>query len=75
MVRTIKKQLVRRTLELLKEIASREAKDDARPDYDTFWESFGRYIKLGVIEDTTNKYACKSPACNKQSLSSMHHVL
>ena len=50
-VRVIRKQLVRKTLDMLKEIAGRESGDD----YATFWEAFGKNIKLGVIEDADNR--------------------
>ena len=53
-VRVIKKQLVKRSLDLLKEVASRPAKD-GKNDYETFWDAFGKFIKLGAIEDQTNK--------------------
>ncbi len=53
-VRVIRKQLVKRTLDLLKEVAARPEKE-GRSDYDTFWESFGKFIKLGAIEDQANK--------------------
>ena len=49
-VRVIKKQLVKRSLDMMAEIASRPEKD-GRSDYDTFWDSFGKFIKLGAIED------------------------
>ena len=64
MVRTIKRQLVRRTLEMLTDLAKRPAKDpeaDApegstpSSDYSIFWESFGKYIKLGVLDDQANR--------------------
>ncbi len=51
MVRTIKRQLVKRALDMLSDIAKRE--DPA--DYVAFWEAFGRNIKLGVIEDQGNR--------------------
>ena len=54
MVRVIKRQLVKRSLELLKEIAGRPEKDGKR-DYETFWDAFGKFIKLGAIEDQANK--------------------
>ena len=50
-VRTIKRQLVKRALDMLGDIAKRE--DSA--DYTAFWEAFGRNIKLGVIEDQANR--------------------
>lgn len=54
MVRVIKKQLVKRTLDMLKDIAARPEKD-GKKDYDTLWDSFGKFIKLGAIEDQANK--------------------
>jgi HSP90 family molecular chaperone len=50
-VRMIKRQLMKRALDMLGEIAKRE--DPA--DYAAFWEAFGRNIKLGVIEDQSNR--------------------
>lgn len=50
-VRAMRKQLVKRSIDLISEIASREDKKD----YETFWESFGRFIKLGVVEDSANR--------------------
>eukprot|EP00891_Asterochloris_glomerata_P006984 jgi/Astpho2/6984/e_gw1.00107.206.1_t len=55
-VRTIKRQLVKRSLELLKDIAARPS-EDPRGDYNTFWDAFGRNIKIGVIEDQANRDA------------------
>ncbi len=53
-MRVIKKQLVKRSLELLREVAARPESDGKR-DYDTFWDAFGKFIKLGAIEDQANK--------------------
>ncbi len=53
-VRVIKKQLVKRSLDLLKEVAERPEKD-GKKDYETFWDAFGKFIKLGAIEDQANK--------------------
>mmetsp|Transcript_17765 Transcript_17765/g.57471 ORF Transcript_17765/g.57471 Transcript_17765/m.57471 type:complete len:774 (+) Transcript_17765:76-2397(+) len=50
-VRTIRKQIVRKSLDMVKEIAGREDK----ADYKMFWEAFGRNIKLGCIEDEGNR--------------------
>lgn len=41
-VRVIRKQLVKRSLDMLKEIAGRPADDKGKSDYDTFYEAFGR---------------------------------
>ncbi|KAK9839204.1 hypothetical protein WJX81_001136 [Elliptochloris bilobata] len=54
-VRVIKKQLVKRALDMLKEVADRPAAEGKPADYSTLWESFGKYIKLGAIEDNANK--------------------
>jgi heat shock protein beta len=53
-VRVIKRQLVKRTLDMLKSIAERP-EDDPKGAYSQFWESFGRNIKLGLLEDQANK--------------------
>ncbi|KAK9820290.1 hypothetical protein WJX72_008653 [[Myrmecia] bisecta] len=53
-VRTIRKQLVRRSLDMLKEIAGRP-EEDGKSDYLTFWEAFGKMLKLGAVEDQANK--------------------
>lgn len=57
MVRVIKKQLVKRALDMLKEVAERPSVEGKPSDYNTLWESFGKYIKLGAIEDNANKCA------------------
>ena len=49
-VRAIRKQLIKRTLDAIKSMAA----DDA-DSYKTFWEAFGRNIKLGVLEDEANR--------------------
>ncbi len=42
-MRVIRKQLVRRSLEMMEELAAKEGGED----YKTFWEAFGRNIKVG----------------------------
>lgn len=54
-VRVIKRQLVKRSLDMLTEIAKRPAEGDKKSDYSTFWEAFGRNLKLGCIEDQGNR--------------------
>ena len=49
-VRVIRRRLVSKTLGMLNEISKRE-----NEDYKTFWEGFGRQLKLGVIEDVANR--------------------
>ena len=51
-VRVMRKRLIRKTLDMLKEISKRD-----NDDYATFWDAFGRNLKLGVIEDTANRDA------------------
>jgi heat shock protein beta len=50
-VRVMRKRLLRKSLDMLAEIAGRPDKKD----YNSFWEAFGRNIKLGIIEDTANR--------------------
>lgn len=50
-VRVIRKQLIRRSLEMITDLAEKEGGED----YKTFWESFGKNLKLGIIEDTENR--------------------
>jgi heat shock protein beta len=50
-VRVMRKRLLRKTLDMIKEVAEREDKKD----YNTFWEAFGRNLKLGIIEDSANR--------------------
>lgn len=52
-MRVMRKQLVKRSLDMMEELA--EAEDSKA--YDLFWESFGRQLKLGCIEDQGNKEA------------------
>jgi len=49
-VRIIRKRLIRKTFDMLREIAGRD-----NDEYDTFWDNFGRNLKLGVIEDADNR--------------------
>merc|ERR1712003_427643 len=48
-LKVIRKNLVKKVMELMEEIA--EDKDN----YKTFYEQFGRNIKLGIHEDSTNR--------------------
>merc|ERR1712019_75666 len=48
-LRVIKKNLVKKCLEMFAEIAEKA------DDYKKFWEQFGKCLKLGVHEDSTNR--------------------
>ncbi|GMN42083.1 hypothetical protein TIFTF001_011295 [Ficus carica] len=50
LVRIMRKRLVRKTFDMIQDISESENKED----YKKFWENFGRFIKLGCIEDTGN---------------------
>ena len=62
-MRTIKKQLVKRSLEMLEDLAKRPAKPaeenagDSTSDYTVFFDAFGKYLKLGVLDDEANRWA------------------
>jgi len=47
----INKRLLRKSLDMVREIESDE--DDSK--YIMFWNNFGKYLKVGVIEDARNK--------------------
>lgn len=65
-VRAIRKQLVKRSLDMIADIAKRapasemegdaeNAEKQSSDDYATFWEAFGKNLKLGIIEDSANR--------------------
>jgi len=47
----IRKRLVKKSLDMIKDIENDE--DDTK--YTMFWNNFGKYIKVGVIEDDANR--------------------
>ena len=47
-IQVIRKKLVRKTLDMIKKIAEEHYNDK-------FWKEFGTNIKLGVIEDHSNR--------------------
>ncbi|KAF5745335.1 hypothetical protein HS088_TW07G00919 [Tripterygium wilfordii] len=49
-VRIMRKRLVRKSFDMIQEISENENKED----YKKFWENFGRFIKLGCVEDSGN---------------------
>ncbi|XP_047325538.1 endoplasmin homolog [Impatiens glandulifera] len=70
-LKTIKKKLIRKALDMIRKLAEEdpeesndkdknveESSDDAnekKGQYATFWSRFGKSIKLGIIEDATNR--------------------
>lgn len=49
-VRIMRKRLVRKTFDMIEELSQGENKED----YKKFWENFGKFLKLGCIEDAGN---------------------
>eukprot|EP00584_Thalassiosira_punctigera_P016732 CAMPEP_0172555084 /NCGR_PEP_ID=MMETSP1067-20121228/57903_1 /TAXON_ID=265564 ORGANISM="Thalassiosira punctigera, Strain Tpunct2005C2" /NCGR_SAMPLE_ID=MMETSP1067 /ASSEMBLY_ACC=CAM_ASM_000444 /LENGTH=749 /DNA_ID=CAMNT_0013343593 /DNA_START=27 /DNA_END=2276 /DNA_ORIENTATION=+ len=47
----INKRLVRKSLDMIRDIAA----DEDESKYIMFWNNFGKYLKVGVIEDSRNK--------------------
>ncbi|KAG4111080.1 hypothetical protein ERO13_D13G086300v2 [Gossypium hirsutum] len=54
LVRIMRKRLVRKTFDMIQEISESENKEVHSMDYKKFWENFGRFLKLGCIEDSGN---------------------
>merc|ERR1712159_534234 len=67
-LKTIKKKLVRKALDMLRKLAEegKDAEDDGeKPEgeetdveetkYEKFWKNFGKAMKLGIIEDASNR--------------------
>ncbi|XP_044493783.1 heat shock protein 90-5, chloroplastic-like [Mangifera indica] len=49
-VRIMRKRLVRKTFDMIQDISESENKED----YKKFWENFGKFLKLGCVEDSGN---------------------
>jgi molecular chaperone HtpG len=47
----INKRLVRKSLDMIRDLAE----DDDENKYIMFWNNFGKYLKVGIIEDDKNK--------------------
>eukprot|EP01036_Dinobryon_divergens_P024372 gene24370-32817_t len=45
-LRIIKQRLVKKSIEMMSDLASRNV-----TEYNTFWKNFGKYLKVGIIED------------------------
>merc|ERR1712070_380784 len=46
----INKRLIRKSLDMIRDIAE----DEDKTKYITFWNNFGKYLKVGMIEDNKN---------------------
>ena len=84
-LKTIKKKLVRKALDMIRKLAEEgqdddddeeaavaadDSADEEETKYDKFWKNYGKAIKLGIIEDASNRtrlaklmrfYTSKSP--------------
>lgn len=49
--RVVKKQLLRRSLDMIEGLATSEKPND----FNTFYEAFGKRLKMGVIEDSASR--------------------
>merc|ERR1719281_1665475 len=49
----ISKRLVRKSLDMIKEIADDTSEEGSQ--YIMFWNNFGKYLKVGIIEDEKNR--------------------
>ncbi|KAK4782224.1 hypothetical protein SAY86_016326 [Trapa natans] len=70
-LKTIKKKLIRKALDMIRKIAEEDPdestdkdkkdvdnsgeEDEKKGQYTKFWNEFGKSIKLGIIEDATNR--------------------
>ncbi|CAN6582475.1 unnamed protein product [Malus baccata var. baccata] len=69
-LKTIKKKLIRKALDMIRKLAEEDPDessdkdnkeveksedDEKRGQYTRFWNEFGKSIKLGIIEDATNR--------------------
>jgi len=63
-LKTIKKKLVRKVLDMIRKMADGEDDEDTPEEakekgeetqYDKFWKQYGKAIKLGIIEDSSNR--------------------
>lgn len=49
-LRIIKQRLVKKSVDMMAELADRNA-----TQYQTFWKNFGKYVKVGIIEDEKSR--------------------
>ncbi|KAE8656450.1 Endoplasmin-like protein [Hibiscus syriacus] len=53
-LKTIKKKLIRKALDMI-QVEKSGDDDEKKGQYTKFWNEFGKSIKLGIIEDATNR--------------------
>merc|ERR1712203_1168790 len=51
----IGKKMTRKALAMIKSLADADEKEDEESKYEKFWKAFGKYIKMGLIEDAANR--------------------
>ena len=67
LLKVIKKKLVRKALDMFKKMS--------KEDYDKFWKEYSTSIKLGVMEDPSNKTRlAKLLRCEKVYLRVYHRL-
>jgi HSP90 family molecular chaperone len=49
-LRIIKQRLVKKSIEMMTDLAVRN-----ETEYNTFWKNFGKYVKVGIIEDDKSR--------------------
>lgn len=55
-LKVMSKKLVRKALEMLRKLSTDPAKEgEEETPYVKFWKEFGKSVKMGVIEDTSNR--------------------
>ncbi|CAA7391387.1 unnamed protein product [Spirodela intermedia] len=64
-LKTIKKKLIRKALDMIRRLADEDPDEstdktgilnEKKGQYTKFWNEFGKSIKLGIIEDATNRH-------------------
>jgi heat shock protein beta len=60
-LRIIRQKLVRKALDMIGKVA-----EEKPEEYQVFWKNFGKYLKVGIIEDDSNKDALL-PLCRFHS--------
>lgn len=51
----INKRLVRKSLDMMQDLAADKDEDGGESKYIMFWNNFGKYLKVGAVEDDKNR--------------------